>query len=219
MMQFENRREAGRQLARQLLAYRGRADVLVLGLPRGGVPVAAEVALGLGAPLDVLVVRKLGVPGHEELAMGAVASGGARVLNDAVVRDLRIAPATIERVAERERAELQRRERAFRGDRPPPEVAGRTVIVVDDGIATGATMRSAVAALRTSGPERVVVATPVAAPEAVALLRGEAHEVVCLHTPESFLAVGRWYRDFPQTSEDEVRSLLQAAGQAGKERS
>ncbi|MEJ2291990.1 MAG: phosphoribosyltransferase [Deinococcales bacterium] len=208
MFQFENRREAGRELAQHLSAFRNRDDVIVLGLPRGGVPVAAEVARALGAPLDVLVVRKLGVPGHEELAMGAVASGGARVLNEGIVRDLGLGDATVERVTQEQRSEVERRERAFRGDRPPADLQGKTVLLVDDGIATGATMRSAVAALRSRGPERVVVATPVAAPEAVALLEEEADEVICLATPAYFLAVGRWYRDFPQTSDDEVRALL-----------
>jgi putative phosphoribosyl transferase len=210
MVPFENRREAGRELARRLTAFEDRDDVLVLGLPRGGVPVAAEVARALRVPLDVLVVRKLGVPGHEELAMGAVASGGARVLNDAIVHDLGVDDATLERVTREQRAEVQRRERAFRGDRPPPDLRDRTVLLVDDGIATGATMRSAVAALRASLPRRLVVATPVAAPEAAALLGKEADEVICLATPMDFLAVGRWYRDFPQTTDDEVRALLGA---------
>ncbi len=216
MMPFEDRREAGRELARRLRAYADRQDVIVLGLPRGGVPVAAEVARALHAPLDVLVVRKLGVPGHEELALGAVASGGFRVLNDSIVRDLGLGEATIERVARAEAAELARRERAFRGDRPAPDVGAKIVVLVDDGIATGATMRSAVAALRgaTPGrsPARLVVATPVAAPDAADALRREADEVVCLGTPHDFLAVGRWYRDFPQTSDAEVRELLAVKG-------
>jgi putative phosphoribosyl transferase len=211
MMPFDNRRQAGRELARQLGAYAGRDDVLVLGLPRGGVPVAAEVAHALRAPLDVLVVRKLGVPGHEELAMGAVASGGARVLNASIVRDLGLGDDAIERVERQERLELARRERLFRGDRPSADLRGKTVVLVDDGIATGATMRSAVAALGNGPAARVVVATPVAAPEAVELLLREADEVVCLGTPRDFLAVGRWYRDFPQTSDAEVRELLAAA--------
>ncbi len=211
MMPFDDRRDAGRELARQLGAYAGRADVIVLGLPRGGVPVAAEVARALRAPLDVLVVRKLGVPGHEELAMGALASGGARVLNASIVRDLGLDDDAIERVEREERAELARRERLFRGERPTPDLRGKTVVLVDDGIATGATMRSAVAALRNGPPARVVVATPVAAPEAAEALRREADEVVCLGTPDDFLAVGRWYRDFPQTSDAEVRESLAAA--------
>ncbi|MEJ2667199.1 MAG: phosphoribosyltransferase [Deinococcales bacterium] len=208
MAQFQDRRDAGRRLAGRLQVYAGRKDVLVLGLPRGGLPVAAEVADALGCPLDVLVVRKLGVPGHEELAMGALASGGGRVLNDDIVRELGLSADIIERVTRRERAELERRERAFRGDLPAPEMRGRTVILIDDGIATGATMRSAVAAARTLGPARVVVATPVAASESLARLRDEADEVVCLATPQPFTAVGRWYLHFPQTDDAEVRSLL-----------
>lgn len=220
MEPFENRREAGVLLARSLAAYADRDDVLVLGLPRGGVPVAAEVARALRAPLDVLLVRKLGVPGHEELAMGALASGGTRVLNDAIVRELSIEPAAIERATAVQRAELERRERAYRGHRPPLELADKTVIVVDDGIATGATMRAGVAAMRAGtlgprGPARVVVAVPVAPPETVALLRREADEVVALGTPAAFLAVGRWYRHFPQISDDEVRALLAATPAGG----
>ena len=218
MVPFENRREAGRELARRLTAFQGRDDVVVLGLPRGGVPVAAEVAQALGSPLDVLVVRKLGVPGHEELAMGAVASGGARVLNEGIVRELRLGDAAIERITREQSAEVERRERAFRGGRPRPDLHDKTVLLVDDGIATGATMRSAVAALRANGPRRVVVATPVAAPEAVAWLEKEADEVICLATPMDFLAVGRWYRDFPQTTDDEVRALLADRAQETAER-
>ena len=210
MSLFQNRREAGRRLAERLQAYAGAAGAVVLGLPRGGLPVAAEVADALGCPLDVLVVRKLGVPGHEELAMGAVASGGRRVVNEEIVHDLRLTPDTVERVAARELAELERRERVFRGDRAPPRLEGKTVILVDDGIATGATMRSAVAAVRSSAPARVVVATPVAAAESLTRLEGEADEIVCLATPDPFLAVGRWYLDFPQTGDDEVRELLAA---------
>jgi len=218
MMPFANRRQAGRDLARQLGGYADREDVIVLGLPRGGVPVAAEVAYALRAPLDVLVVRKLGVPGHEELAMGAVASGGARVLNASIVHDLGVSGDAVERIEREERAELARRERLFRGDRPTPELRGKIVVLVDDGIATGATMRSAVAALGNGPAARVVVATPVAAPEAVEVLRREADEVVCLGTPHDFVAVGRWYRDFPQTSDAEVRELLAEAGRAQAER-
>ncbi len=213
MERFEDRRAAGAALARELTAYAARDDVVVLGLPRGGVPVAAEIARALAAPLDVLVVRKLGVPGHEELAMGALASGGTRILNDSIVRELGIPAAVVERVTAAEGAELSRRERLFRGDRPPLRLDGLTVVLVDDGIATGATMRSAVAALTADGPAtgrpaRVVVAAPVAAPEAVATLRQMADEVVTLATPAAFLAVGRWYRNFPQISDDEVRWLL-----------
>ena len=218
MMPFDNRRQAGRELARQLGSYAGRDDVIVLGLPRGGVPVAAEVARALRAPLDVLVVRKLGVPGHEELAMGAVASGGARVLNASIVRDLGVSGDAVARIEREERAEVARRERLFRGGRPALDCRGKTVVLVDDGIATGATMRSAVAALGSGPAARVVVATPVAAPEAVEVLRREADEVVCLGTPHGFLAVSRWYRDFPQTSDAEVRELLAAAGGEQAER-
>jgi predicted phosphoribosyltransferase len=205
---FENRGQAGRILAVQLAEYRGRPDVLVLGLPRGGVPVAFEVAQALGAPLDVYLVRKLGVPGHAELAMGAIASGGVRVVNQAMLRSLRISPQQLDAVIRAEEAELRRQERVYRGDRPPPDVSGRTAILVDDGLATGATMQAAVAALRSAGPKEVVVAVPVAPPETCAELEAEADRVVCALTPEPFYAVGAWYRDFSQTSDDEVRELL-----------
>jgi predicted phosphoribosyltransferase len=205
---FENRGQAGRILAAQLAEYRGRPEVLVLGLPRGGVPVAFEVAQALGAPLDVYLVRKLGVPGHAELAMGAIASGGVRVLNQAMLRSLRISAQQLDAVIRAEEAELRRQERVYRGDRPPPDVSGRTAILVDDGLATGATMQAAVAALRAAGPKEVVVAVPVAPPETCAELEAEADRVVCALTPEPFYAVGAWYRDFSQTSDDEVRELL-----------
>jgi predicted phosphoribosyltransferase len=205
---FENRADAGRMLAAQLAEYRGRPDVLVLGLPRGGVPVAFEVAQALGAPLDVYLVRKLGVPGHAELAMGAIASGGVRVVNQEMLRSLRISSQQLDAVTRTEEAELRRQERLYRGDRPPPPVSGRTVILVDDGLATGATMQAAVAALRSAGPQEVVVAVPVAPPETCAELEAEADRVVCAVTPEPFYAVGAWYRDFSQTSDDEVRELL-----------
>jgi predicted phosphoribosyltransferase len=205
---FRDRTEAGRLLAERLGAYAGCPDVLVLGLPRGGVPVAREVARALGAPLDVFLVRKLGVPGHEELAMGALASGGVCVLNDEAVRELRIPRRIIEAVASRELRELRRRERAYRGGRPAPDVRGRTVILVDDGLATGATMRAAVAALRRLGPARIVVAVPVAPPSTCRDLCDEADECVCIITPEPFQAVGLWYEDFSQTTDDEVRTLL-----------
>jgi predicted phosphoribosyltransferase len=208
---FRDRAEAGRLLAERLGTYAGRPDVVVLALPRGGVPVAFEVARGLDAPLDVFVVRKLGVPGHEELAMGAVATGGARVLNDEVVQRLGISRETIEAVAERERAEIDRRERLYRGDRPPVDVRGRTSIVVDDGLATGATMRAAVAAVRQREPERVVVAVPTGSPDACRDLAREADDVLCLVAPDPFLAVGFWYSDFAQTSDDEVRDVLERA--------
>lgn len=196
-------------LAERLRDHAGRDDVLVLGLPRGGVPVAYEVARELGAPLDVFLVRKLGVPGREELAFGAIASGGAVVLNEDVVRSLGIDQATVDAVADRERAELARRAEAYRGTAEPPEVEGKTVLVVDDGLATGASMRAAVQALRRLGPRRIVVAVPAAAPQTCEQLRPEVDELVCAITPEPFFAVGMWYQDFSETSDDEVRELLQ----------
>lgn len=205
---FRDRSEAGQLLAERLIAYAGRPDILVLALPRGGVPVAYEVARALGAPLDIFVVRKLGIPGHEELAMGAIASGGVRVLNDDVVQALHIPERVIEAVAARELRELERRERAYRGDRPAPDVRDRTVILVDDGLATGSTMRAAVAALRRLGPARIVVAVPTAAPSTCEEFRREADECICQITPEPFHAVGLWYQDFSQTTDDEVRDLL-----------
>jgi putative phosphoribosyl transferase len=207
-VRFPDRRQAGRFLAERLEDYAGRPDLLVLGLPRGGVPVAYEVARTLRAPLDVFVVRKLGVPGHEELAMGAIASGGVRVVNEEVVTELGIDEATIARAAAAEGRELERREREYRGDRGPVEVRGRTVILVDDGLATGSTMRAAALAVRAQGPERVVVAVPVAAAPTCEALRADVDEVVCGATPHPFLGVGVWYDDFAQTSDDEVRELL-----------
>ena len=209
---FRNRTDAGRQLAAKLAAYANRPDVLVLALPRGGVPVGYEVARALGAPLDVFVVRKLGVPRYEELAMGAVATGGVRVLNDEIVRGLGISEREIDAAVGRELQELARRERLYRGDRPPPDVAGRTVIVVDDGLATGATMRAAIRALRQQEPRRIVVAVPTASPDTCEALKAEADDVVCAMTPEPFFAVGHWYEDFTQTTDDEVRDLLCAEG-------
>jgi putative phosphoribosyl transferase len=210
---FRDRREAGQELGRRLLpAYRER-DVLVLALPRGGVPVAYEVALALHAPLDVIVVRKLGVPGHEEYAMGAIASGGIRLLNDAVVRELGISPAAIEDVVRAEHIELERRERLYRDGRPPPDVRGRTVLLVDDGLATGSTMLVAIRALRAQQPARVAVAVPIAAADTCESLRSEADDVLCARTPWPFRAVGLWYRDFSQTSDDEVGALLRLARQ------
>ena len=209
---FHDRREAGRLLAQKLQAYAGRPEVLVLALPRGGVPVAAEVAQALGAPLDVFLVRKLGVPGHEELAMGAVASGGLGVLNADVVSGLRIPESVIRTVAAREQQELVRREELYRGDRPPREVRGRTVILVDDGLATGATMLAAIRALKQQPPARVVVAVPTASAETCEALKAEADEVICGITPEPFVAVGQWYEDFSQTSDAEVRDLLASPG-------
>lgn len=214
-MTFRDRRDAGERLARALAHLRGRTDLLVLALPRGGVPVAYEVAAALGAPLDVFVVRKLGVPGQEELAMGALASGGLRVLNQDVVETLDLSPPTIDLVTRREAEELARRERLYRGERPPLSATGRTVILVDDGLATGSTMRAAAIALRQHGPARVVVAVPVAARQTCELLRREVDEVVCLSTPAPFFAVGQWYADFGQTSDEEVSELLRrAAGTA-----
>src|SRR5438309_2688345 len=181
---FEDRRHAGRRLATLLSAFARRPDVLVLGLPRGGIPVAYEAARALDAPLDVFLVRKLGVPGHEELALGALATGGVRLLNDDVVRGLRISPDVIEGLTATQQQELERRERVYRGDRPPPDVRGKTVILIDDGLATGATMRAAVAALRLLGPNRIIVAVPVASSETCAELRSEVDDMVCAATPE-----------------------------------
>jgi len=209
---YRDRREAGRYLAVKLADYAGRPDVLVLALPRGGVPVAYEVARALDAPLDLFLVRKLGVPGHEELAMGAIASGGVRLLNDEVVRGLRISPEVLDQVAATELAELERREREYRGNRPAPDVRDKTVIVIDDGLATGASMRVAVAALRQQHPARIVVAVPVASPATCAEFRDEVDEVICALTPEPFYAVGLWYDDFSQTTDEEVHDLLRQAG-------
>ena len=191
--------------------YAGRQDVIVLALPRGGVPVAFEVAVALNAPLDVFLVRKLGVPGHEELAMGAIATGGVRVLNEDVMQSLAIPSAALERATERESAELEKRERQYRGSRPAPEITGHTVILVDDGLATGSTMRAAVAAVKQQGPRRTVVAVPTAAAKVCNLLRHEVEEVVCASTPEPFYAVGMWYEDFSQTGDKEIRDLLERA--------
>jgi erythromycin esterase-like protein/predicted phosphoribosyltransferase len=211
---FRDRREAGRVLAGLLDEYRGRDDVVVLALPRGGVPVAYEVATALGVPLDVFLVRKLGVPGHEELAMGAIASGGVVVLNDDIVRGLGIPPETIEAVAEQEGRELQRREQAYREGRPTPDIAGKTVVLVDDGLATGASMRAAVQALRRMNPAKIVVAVP-AAPEATSQeLAAVVDDVVCATTPSPFFAVGESYWDFTQTTDEEVRDLLRASASA-----
>jgi predicted phosphoribosyltransferase len=207
-MYFRDRHEAGQVLARRLQTYSGHRDVVVLALPRGGVPVAFEVARALHAPLDVFLVRKLGVPGHEELAFGAIASGGVQVLNEEVVRGLDLSDVVIESVAGREREELARRETEYRDGRPPPLVRGRTVILIDDGLATGSTMRAVVAALRRQAPARVIVAVPVGAVSTCRELWLEADEVVCAITPEPFLAVGQWYGDFSQTTDQVVRDLL-----------
>ncbi len=208
---FANRVEAGRALAHELRQFAGRSDVVVLGLPRGGVPVAAEVARALGAPLDVFVVRKLGVPGQEELAMGAVASGGTRAINSDVVGPLGIPRDLLDQVTAREAAEVRRREQAYRGERPFPDLRGRTVLVVDDGVATGATMRAGLRALRTLEPAAIVVAAPVMAQSAQWTLAREADACVTLATPEPFYGVGAWYRDFSQTDDAEVVALLAAA--------
>jgi predicted phosphoribosyltransferase len=208
---FHDRREAGRHLATALQSMAGEPGVLVLALPRGGVPVAYEVAIALGAPLDVFIVRKLGVPGHEELAMGAIAQGGVRVLNREVIEPLGIPDSVIDRVAAAEGAELDRRERIYRGGVSAPELRGHTVLLVDDGLATGATMAAAVAGVRAHGPSRIVVAVPVAAPETVEMMREVADGCVSVLTPPYFGGVGQWYEDFSQTSDDEVRSLLEAA--------
>ena len=207
-MRFRDRVDAGRQLATLLTTYGDRDDVIVLALPRGGVPVAFEVASALRAPLDVFLVRKLGVPGHAELAMGAIASGGVRVLSTDLISQLDISPAEVEEATARERIELDRRDRMYRGDRPPAALAGRAVILVDDGLATGATMEAAILAVRQSQPARVVVAVPVGAPDTCRRLAGVADEVACVSMPEPFQAVGLWYERFDQTSDDEVIELL-----------
>ncbi len=211
MTRFRDRRDAGRKLAQELSTYAGRPDVIILALPRGGVPVAYEVALALNTPLDIFIVRKLGLPGREELAFGAIASGGVRVLNDDIVQTLKIPQTMIDMVTRRELQELERRERAYRGDRHGPEVHGRTVILIDDGLATGASMRAAVAALRLQNPARIVVAVPTAAPETCEAFRPEVDEIVCATTPEPFYGVSRWYEDFSQTTDEEVRALLEEA--------
>jgi len=210
-MIYRDRVDAGKQLAKQLTDYADRDDLLVLALPRGGVPVAYEVAKALRAPMDIFLVRKLGVPGHEELAMGAISTGGVRVLNDDVVDYLRIPGEVIDAVAADELKELERRERAYRGDRPEPDVRGKTVILIDDGLATGSTMRAAAAALRQQNPARIVVAVPVSAPQTCDEYRMGVDEIICAKTPEPFLGVGMWYEDFSQTTDDEVRDLLEKA--------
>ena len=211
---FPNRAEAGHVLAKKLTQYAGRDDVIVLGLPRGGVPVAYEVARALRVRLDVFIVRKLGVPGFEELAAGAIASGGMRVLNEDVVRALPNADEIIELVTQREVAELERREQEYRDGRPAPELQGLTIILIDDGLATGATMRAAVKALRQRGVSKIVVAVPVGPPDTCREFEDEADEVVCASAPEFFQAVGQYYEDFSQTSDDEVRDLLARAAQS-----
>ncbi len=211
-MIFEDRFHAGRVLAQELISYRGQNNVLVLGMPRGGVPVAFEVARALQAPLDLFMVRKLGLPGHEELAMGAVASGNVQVINAAVVEELGISPEVIEKVAFQEFQELYRREQLYRVDKAQEEIYGKTAILVDDGLATGSTMRAAVTAVRRRMPSTLVVAVPVGSREACAMLQKEADEVHCFLQPEVFLAVSSWYREFSQTSDGEVRELLHRSG-------
>lgn len=208
-MIYRDRIEAGKHLATKLSSYRDSHDVIVLALPRGGVPVAYEVAKTLRAPLDVFLVRKLGVPGHGELAMGAIATGGIRVLNDDVLDHLRIPANIIDSVTVIEQRELERREHVYRGERPEPDVRGKTVILVDDGLATGSTMRAAAAALRQQDPARIVVAVPVSAPQSCNEYRMGVDEIVCAVTPEPFYGVGQWYRDFSQTTDEEVRELLE----------
>ena len=208
-MIFQNRYDAGRQLARKLDHLAGRDDVIVLALPRGGVPVASEVARALGAPLDVLIVRKVGTPGREELAVGAIASGGVIVVNEEIADQLGITPSEIRALAAPEQNELARREGLYRDDRPFPDLTDKVVILVDDGLATGSTMRAAVQAVRKLAPARIVVAVPVGAGETCARLREVADEVVCVEEPEPFFAVGNWYEDFDQTTDEEVRELLE----------
>ena len=212
---FRDRSHAGQVLARALARYADRPGVIVLALPRGGVPVGFEVARALGAPLDVFVVRKLGFPGNDEYAMGAIASGGARVIDEALLRQAGVSPAAVERVVQQEERELRRRERAYRGDLPPVELAGRTAILVDDGLATGSSMRAAVKALRGRGAGRIVVAVPVGPADTVRQLARLADDVICVAMPEPFLAVGRFYERFDQTTDEEVLAFLQQS-QAGQ---
>lgn len=212
-MHFQNRSDAGRQLAAQLTAFAGHTNLRILALPRGGVPVGFEIARALHAPIDVWVVRKLGAPGIPELAIGAIATGGVELIAQDIARELGLSHHQIEGIAARERLELERREKAYRGDRPPVDVAGKTVIVVDDGLATGATMRAAIAALRHLKPARVVAAVPVAARTVCDQLAHEADEVVCLWTPSDLDCVGQWYEDFSQTTDEEVCELLRRASE------
>jgi putative phosphoribosyl transferase len=208
MRRFADRADAGRTLAQGLSQYRERNDVIVLALPRGGVPVAYEIAEQLHAPLDIFMVRKLGFPGHEEFALGAIASGGVRVLNPAAFQIAQVSQEEVDTIAAREQLELERRERKYRDDRAHPEVQGKVVILVDDGLATGSTMRAAVAALRQKNPAKIIVAVPVASAEACELLSRDANEVFCASIPEPFHAVGQWYLDFSQTTDEEVKELL-----------
>ncbi len=210
-MLFRDRFEAGQLLAQKLMAYADKSDVLILALPRGGVPVAYEVAMTLHVPMDILVVRKLGVPGREELAMGAIASGGIYVLNEAVIVMEQIPLEIVHEVAKRELKEIERRERVYRGDRPLPIIEDRTVILIDDGLATGATMHAAIRVLRQQSPARLVVAAPVGAEQTCNQFRDEVDEIICAVTPDPFIAVGMWYEDFSQTTDEEVRDLLHKA--------
>lgn len=211
---FLDRRDAGRRLARELSGYANRADVIVLALPRGGVPVGYEVAAALHVPLDVFIVRKLGLPGHEELAMGAIASGGVRIVDEHTLRAAGVTEEDLRRVTAVEQAELERREQQYRGERPFPDLTGKTVLLVDDGLATGSTMRAAVAALREEGPSRVVVAVPVAANDTCDAFRQIADDIICAVIPEPFYAVGAWYANFSQTTDAEVHHLLARARDA-----
>ena len=211
MRRFLDRRDAGKQLALKLQEYAERPDVMVLALPRGGVPVAYEVARALHVPLDVLIVRKLGLPGQEELAIGAIASGGVRILNEDIIDALGINQTVIDHVAERELLELQRREQQYRGDRPSPETRDKIVILIDDGLATGASMLAAVRAVRVRQPYRIVVAIPTASTQAIWILRGEVDEIVYVMSPEPFDGVGKWYENFSQTTDQEVELLLEEA--------
>jgi putative phosphoribosyl transferase len=208
---YEDRRHAGLQLAERLAHLKGRTDLVVLALPRGGVPIAYEVARALSAPLDVFLVRKLGLPGYPEFAMGAIASGGVRVLNDDVVSRYRIPEAVIDEVARAEQAELERRQRAYRNGRTPVELKDRVVLLIDDGLATGSTMRAAVEAVRAHRPSRIIVAVPVGSPDTCREFADVADEIVCARAPDGFAAVGQWYRDFSQTTDEEVRDLLHGA--------
>jgi putative phosphoribosyl transferase len=218
MIRFKNRAEAGRYLAEKLLSFANASDAIVLGLPRGGVVVAYEIAKRLRLPLDIFLVRKLGVPGYEELAMGAIASGGVRVMNDDVMRQIRISDDALAAVVGKEEQEIERREAAYRGDRPPLDVNGLTVILVDDGLATGATMRAAVAALRKQNPRQIIIAVPTASPDTCDEFRASVDAIFCGITPTPFYAVGAWYEDFSQTTDGEVRELLKVASERGSKK-
>lgn len=211
-MLFQNRTTAGQVLAEKLIVYADRCDLLIMGLPRGGVPVAFEVAQALRAPLDVFLVRKLGVPGQEELAMGAIASGGVRVLNYDIIETLHLSEAAIDRVTAKQQQELERREQLYRQNRPYPQLRDRTVILVDDGLATGATMRAAVQAIKLQQPAAIIVAVPVASPETQQELATQVDEIICVEMPVPFYSVGSWYAEFPQTTDAQVCELLQQAG-------